>query len=93
MEKLDCILIATDLSPYAGRAETRAAMLAQALGAGKLVLMHVVPRLPLEALTNTLERTPLETEQQLLDALMRHNAGKTLEEAFGPSCDYRTPAF
>lgn len=33
------------------------------------------------------------TEQQLLDALMRHNAGKTLEEAFGPSCDYRTPAF
>lgn len=68
MEKLDCILIATDLSPYAGRAETRAAMLAQALGAGKLVLMHVVPRLPLEALTNILERTPLETEQQLLDA-------------------------
>ena len=68
MEKLDCILVATDLSSHAGRAETRAAMLAQSLGAGKLVLIHVVPRLPLEALTSILERTPLETEQQLLDA-------------------------
>ena len=78
MEKLDCILIATDLSPYAGRAETRAAMLAQALGAGKLVLMHVVPRLPLEAFTNILERTPLETEQRLLD-----RARAELEERAG----------
>ena len=68
MEKPEHILVATDLSSHAGRAETRAAMLAQSLGAGKLVLMHVVPRLPLEALTNILERTPLETEQQLLDA-------------------------
>mgnify|MGYP001088463327 CR=1 FL=1 len=56
MEKPDHILIATDLSSHAGKAETRAAMLAQALGAGKLVLMHVVPSLPLEALTNILER-------------------------------------
>ena len=68
MEKPAHILIATDLSSHAGRAETRAAMLAQALGAGKLVLIHVVPRLPLEAFTNILERTPLETEQRLLDA-------------------------
>lgn len=68
MEKPAHILIATDLSSHAGRAETRAAMLTQSLGAGKLVLMHVVPRLPLEALTNILERTPLETEQKLLDA-------------------------
>ncbi|MCL4680878.1 MAG: universal stress protein [Rhodocyclaceae bacterium] len=68
MEKPAHILVATDLSSHAGRAETRAAMLAQSLGAGKLVLIHVVPRLPLEALTSILERTPLETEQQLLDA-------------------------
>jgi len=68
MEKPACILVATDLSEHAGRAETRAAMLAQSLGAGKLVLLHVVPRLPLEAFTNILERTPLETEQRLLDA-------------------------
>ncbi len=68
MEKPACILVATDLSAHAGRAETRAAMLAQSMGAGKLVLLHVVPRLPLEAFTNILERTPLETEQSLLDA-------------------------
>ncbi|CAG0929342.1 MAG: hypothetical protein EFKGCFLK_01704 [Rhodocyclaceae bacterium] len=68
MEKPACILVATDLSAHAGRAETRAAMLAQSMGAGKLVLLHVVPRLPLEAFTNILERTPLETEQRLLDA-------------------------
>lgn len=68
MEKPAHILVATDLSSHAGRAETRAAMLAQSLGAGELILMHVVPRLPLEAFTNILERTPLETEQKLLDA-------------------------
>jgi len=68
MEKPEHILVATDLSSHAGRAETRAAMLAQSLGAGKLVLMHVVPRLPLEALTRIFDRTPLETEQKLLDA-------------------------
>ncbi len=68
MEKPAHILIATDLSSHAGRAETRAAMLAQALGAGKLVLIHVVPRLPLEAFTNILERTPLERAQTLVNA-------------------------
>jgi nucleotide-binding universal stress UspA family protein len=68
MKKPEHILIATDLSSHAGRAETRAAMLAQSLGAGKLTLIHVVPSLPLEALTHILERTPLETEQKLTDA-------------------------
>lgn len=68
MKKPDHILIATDLSSHAGRAETRAAMLAQSLGAGKLTLIHVVPSLPLEALTSIFERTPLETEQKLVDA-------------------------
>lgn len=68
MKKPAHILVATDLSSHAGRAETRAAMLAQSLGAGELILMHVVPSLPLEAFTNILERTPLETEQRLFDA-------------------------
>jgi len=62
------ILVATDLSAHAARAELRAAMLAQSLGAAKLALLHVVPQLPLEALTHLLERTPLETEQRLIDA-------------------------
>ncbi|MBZ0132781.1 MAG: universal stress protein [Rhodocyclaceae bacterium] len=60
------ILIATDLSSHAGRAETRGAMLAQALGAKRLTLLHMVPRLPLQAFTDMLDRTPLETEQMLV---------------------------
>lgn len=85
MEKPEHILVATDLSSHAGKAETRAAMLAQSLGAGKLVLMHVVPSLPLEALTNILERTPLETEQKLLDAARADLAERArhLGEKFG----------
>jgi nucleotide-binding universal stress UspA family protein len=85
MEKPAHILIATDLSSHAGKAETRAAMLAQSLGAKKLVLMHVVPSLPLEALTNILERTPLETEQKLLDAARADLAerARRLGEKFG----------
>ena len=85
MEKPEHILVATDLSSHAGRAETRAAMLAQSLGAGKLVLMHVVPRLPLEALTRIFDRTPLETEQKLLDAARADLAERArhLGEKFG----------
>jgi len=85
MEKPAHILIATDLSSHAGRAETRAAMLAQALGAGKLVLIHVVPRLPLEAFTNILERTPLETEQKLVNAARaaRAERARRIGEKFG----------
>ncbi len=43
-------------------------MLAQFLGAGRLALLHVVPRLPLEALMSIfVERTPPETEQKLIE--------------------------
>ena len=76
MEKPARILVATDLSTHAGKAETRAAMLAQALGARQLTLLHVVPRLPLKALTDILERTPLETEQRLVDAAREDLAGR-----------------
>ena len=68
MEKPAHILVATDLSSHAGKAETRAAMLAQALGTTKLTLLHMVPRLPLQALRTMFERTPLETEQILVNA-------------------------
>ncbi len=79
------ILIATDLSSHAGKAETRGAMLAQALGAKKLTLLHVVPRLPLQALTDLLERTPLETEQMLVNAARADLAerGRRLQDKFG----------
>lgn len=85
MEKPAHILIATDLSSHAGRAETRAAMLTQSLGAEKLVLMHVVPLLPLEAFAGILERTPLETEQKLLDAAYAalKQRARRLEAKFG----------
>ena len=68
MEKPAHILVATDLSSHAGKAETRAAMLAQALSTTKLTLLHMVPRLPLQALRTMFERTPLETEQILVNA-------------------------
>jgi len=85
MEKPDRILVATDLSTHAGKAETRAAMLAQALGARQLTLLHVVPRLPIQALIDILERTPLETEQRLVDAAREDLAGRSrlLGEKYG----------
>jgi len=85
MEKPDRILVATDLSTHAGKAETRAAMLAQALGARQLTLLHVVPRLPLQALNDILERSPLETEQMLVNAArtnLAERAGR-LREKYG----------
>jgi nucleotide-binding universal stress UspA family protein len=89
VKKPACILIATDLSEHAGRAETRAAMLAQSLGAEKLVLLHVVPRLPLEALTGILDRTPLETGQRLVDAASAELAkrARRLGEQFGVAAE------
>ncbi len=68
MEKPAHILVATDLSSHAGKAETRAAMLAQTLGARKLTLLHMLPPLPLQTLRAMFERTPLETEQILVNA-------------------------
>lgn len=85
MIKPDNILVATDLSSHAGRAETRGAMLAQALGAKRLTLLHMVPRLPLQAFTDMLERTPLETEQMLVSGAKADLAerGRRLGEKYG----------
>lgn len=74
MNKFQKILAATDLSPRAGFAIERAALLARAQGAG-LDLLHVVGRLPLEAIRRIFVEHPLETEQRLLEAAREQLAG------------------
>ncbi len=76
MEKPAHILVATDLSSHAGKAEARAAMLAQALGMAKLTLLHMLPPLPLQPLRALFERTPLETEQVLVNAAQAELAAR-----------------
>jgi universal stress protein E len=66
MAGLSRVLAATDLSPRAELAVERAAMLAQR-EAAELHLLHVIGRLPLEAMKRIFSEHPLETEQRLLD--------------------------
>ena len=61
------IVIATDMSAFANRAESRAALLAHDLGSESLHLLHVIDHLALEALRH-LDQTPLETEQRLMES-------------------------
>ncbi|MBA2658357.1 MAG: universal stress protein [Nitrosospira sp.] len=61
------IVVATDMSPFANRAEARAALLAHDLGSESLHLLHVIDHLALEALRH-LDQTPLETEQRLMES-------------------------
>jgi len=61
------IVVATDMSPFASRAEARAALLAHELGSESLHLLHVIDNLALEALRH-LDQTPLETEQRLMES-------------------------
>lgn len=58
------IVVATDISDFASRAESRAALLAQELGSESLDLIHVIDRLALESLRNL--TLPLDTEQRLM---------------------------
>ncbi|MBA2659360.1 MAG: universal stress protein [Nitrosospira sp.] len=67
------IVVATDMSAYANRAEARAAMLAQELGSESLDLLHVVDSLALESLRN-LTQPPLDTEQRLMEASRKQMA-------------------
>lgn len=60
------ILIATDMSPLAGRAEARAALLAHELGSESVDLIHVIDNVAIETLRH-LTRTPLETERRLME--------------------------
>ena len=50
MSTMKRIAVGTDLSWYASRAETRAAMLARELGSAELDLVHVIGSLALESL-------------------------------------------
>ncbi|MBK6631349.1 MAG: universal stress protein [Betaproteobacteria bacterium] len=68
MEKPAHILVATDLSSHAGKAETRAAMLAQDAGHEEADAAAYGAALPLQTLRAMFERTPLETEQILVNA-------------------------
>ena len=78
------IVVGTDMSAMAARAETRAAMLARELDCESLDLLHVVDRLGLESLRHLAE--PLvDTEQHLMDS-SRHRLAEVerrLSDRFG----------
>ena len=61
------IVAATDMSPFAARAEERAARLVHELESESLHLLHVVDNLPLEALRH-LDQPPLDTEYHLIES-------------------------
>lgn len=60
------IVVATDMSSFAGRAEARAAMMAHELGCESLDLLHVVDRLALESLRTL--TSPLDAERRLMES-------------------------
>ena len=61
------IVVATDMSEYAGRAERRAAMLARELGSKSLDMLYVIDSLALESLRH-LTLPPLDAEQRLMES-------------------------
>jgi nucleotide-binding universal stress UspA family protein len=78
------IVVGTDMSAMAARAETRAAMLARELGCESLDLLHVIDRLALESLRHLAE--PLvDTEQHLMDSSRRQLAEveRRLSDTYG----------
>ncbi len=68
MPTMKRIAVGTDLSWYARRAETRAAMLARELGSAELDLVHVIGSLALESLRHLLTQPPEQTERRLIDS-------------------------
>lgn len=81
------IAVGTDLSWYASRAETRAAMLAHELGGAELDLVHVIGSLALESLRHLLNQPPEQTERRLIDSAKEQMAGiaRRLAEKHGIS--------
>lgn len=67
------IVVATDMSPFAARAEARAAMLAHELGSESLDLLHVIDNLALESWRN-LTHPLLDTERQLMESARKQMA-------------------
>ena len=68
MSTMKRIVAGTDLSLYARRAETRAAMLAREMSSESLDLLHVIGNLALESLRHLATQTTQETEQRLIDS-------------------------
>lgn len=66
------IVVATDISDFASRAESRGAMLAQELGSESLDLIHVIDSLAMESLRNLAQ--PVDTEQRLMNWSREHMA-------------------
>jgi nucleotide-binding universal stress UspA family protein len=84
ISRINRIVVGTDMSAMAARAETRAAMLARELGCESLDLLHVIDRLALESLRHLAE--PLvDTEQHLMDSSRRQldEVERRLSNAFG----------
>lgn len=69
------IAVGTDLSWYASRAETRAALLARELGGAELDLVHVIGSLALESLRHLLTQPPEQTERRLINSAKEQMAG------------------
>ena len=82
MIRINSILAATDLSPQAGQAIERAALLATGLGLERLELLHVLQGLSLQALRRLLPGGA--TEQALLDAAATqlHKAAEDIERRY-----------
>lgn len=85
MPTMKRIVAGTDLSWYARRAETRAAMLAHEMGSESLDLLHVIGNLALESLRHLVTQTPQETEQRLLDSARQQmdKTARNLAEKYG----------
>ncbi len=82
MVSMKRIVAATDLSSYAARAETRAAMLARELDSESLDLLYVLAASPLEALRHLLMESPQKMERRLVDSAREQLAdiGRRLSE-------------
>ncbi|SCY38603.1 universal stress protein [Nitrosospira sp. Nsp13] len=84
MIPIERIVGATDMAPFASRAEARAAMLAHDLGSESLHLLHIIDNVALEALRH-LGTAPLETEQRLMESSREQLAEieRRLSEKYG----------
>lgn len=82
MVSMKRIVAATDLSSYAARAETRAAMLVRELDGASLDLLHVLAASPLEALRHLLMESSQEMERRLVDSAREQleDIGRRLSE-------------
>ena len=82
MSTMKRIVAGTDLSSYAARAETRAAMLVRELDSESLDLLHILAASPLEALRHLLMESPQKMERRLVDSAREQleDIGRRLSE-------------